>query len=123
MNTLPPLARAPLLVLGLAALVTGVLAGLARVGVVVADFGAMQAGAHAALMICAFFGTVIRLARAVALGGLWPYLGPALAGELAPLVARLIEGGTPTAGAPANTQAQTDTSYKTTLLAESRSTA
>ena len=80
MNTLPPLARAPLLVLGLAALVTGVLAGLARVGVVVADFGAMQAGAHAALMICAFFGTVISLERAVALGGLWPYLGPALAG-------------------------------------------
>ncbi len=80
MNTLPPLARAPLLVLGLAALVTGVLAGLARVGVVVPDFGAMQAGAHAALMICAFFGTVISLERAVALGGLWPYLGPALAG-------------------------------------------
>ena len=32
MNTLPPLARVPLLVLGLASLVTGVLAGLARVG-------------------------------------------------------------------------------------------
>ncbi len=47
----------------------------------------------------------------------------AVAGELAPLVARLIEGGTPTAGAPANAQAQTDTSYKTTLLAESRSNA
>jgi hypothetical protein len=80
MNTLPPLARVPLLVLGLASLVTGVLAGLARVGVVVPDFGAMQAGAHAALMICAFFGAVICLERAVALGGLWPYLGPALAG-------------------------------------------
>ncbi len=80
MNTLPPLARVPLLVLGLASLVTGVLAGLSRVGVVVPDFGAMQAGAHAALMICAFFGTVISLERAVALGGLWPYLGPALAG-------------------------------------------
>ena len=80
MNTLPPLARVPLLVLGLASLVTGVLAGLARVGVSVPDFGAMQAGAHAALMICAFFGTVISLERAVALGGLWPFLGPALAG-------------------------------------------
>ena len=80
MNTLPPLARVPLLVLGLTSLVTGVLAGLARVGVVVPDVGAMQAGAHAALMICAFFGTVISLERAVALGGLWPYLGPALAG-------------------------------------------
>ncbi len=80
MNTLPPLARVPLLVLGLASLVTGVLAGLARVGVSVPDFGAMQAGSHAALMIGAFFGTVISLERAVALGGLWPYLGPALAG-------------------------------------------
>ena len=80
MNTLPPLARVPLLVLGLASLVTGVLAGLARVGLSVPDFGAMQAGVHAALMICAFFGTVISLERAVALGGLWPYLGPALAG-------------------------------------------
>jgi len=47
----------------------------------------------------------------------------AVAGELAPLVARLIEGGTPTAGAPAAAQAQTDTSYKTTLLAEPRSNA
>ena len=80
MNTLPPLARVPLLVLGLASLVTGVLAGLARVGVFVPDVGAMQAGAHAALMICAFFGTVICLERAVALGGLWPYAGPAAAG-------------------------------------------
>ena len=80
MSTLPPLARVPLLALGLASLVTGVLAGLARVGVVVPDFGAMQAGTHAALMISAFFGAVISLERAVALGGLWPYLGPALAG-------------------------------------------
>ncbi len=47
----------------------------------------------------------------------------AIAGELAPLVARLIEGGTPTAGAPANAQAQNDISYKTTLLAEPRSNA
>lgn len=80
MSTLPPLARVPLLVLGLASLVTGVLAGLARVGVGVPEFGAMQAGSHAALMIGAFFGMVISLERAVALGGLWPYLAPALAG-------------------------------------------
>ena len=80
MNTLPPLARVPLLVLGLASLVTGVLAGLARVGIGVPDVAAIQAGSHAALMISAFFGAVICLERAVALGGLWPYLGPALAG-------------------------------------------
>lgn len=80
MSALPPLARVPLLVLGLASLVTGVLAGLTRLGLVMPEFGAMQAGNHAALMIGAFFGTVICLERAVALGGLWPYLGPALSG-------------------------------------------
>ncbi|MFU2485912.1 hypothetical protein [Thauera sp. WH-1] len=80
MTGLPPPARVPLLILGLAALLTGVLAGLARLGLAVPDFGAAQAGIHAALMICAFFGTVITLERAVALEGLWGYLGPAAAG-------------------------------------------
>ncbi|QEA13368.1 type II secretion system secretin GspD [Comamonas flocculans] len=50
----------------------------------------------------------------------------AIASELAPLVARLIEGGTPTSstpGAPAAVQAQADTAFKTTLLAEPRSNA
>ncbi|ENO92296.1 hypothetical protein C667_22169, partial [Thauera phenylacetica B4P] len=80
MNTLPPLARVPLLVLGLLSLLTGVFAGLARLGVEVPALAAVHAGNHAALMICAFFGTVICLERAVALGGLWPYAGPAAAG-------------------------------------------
>ncbi|QXL83446.1 type II secretion system secretin GspD [Comamonas sp. NLF-1-9] len=50
----------------------------------------------------------------------------AIASELAPLVARLIEGGTPafgTPGAPAAVQAQADGAFKTTLLAEPRSNA
>ncbi|HNO64119.1 MAG TPA: hypothetical protein PKJ44_09035, partial [Thauera aminoaromatica] len=80
MSTLPPLARVPLLVLGLLSLLTGVFAGLARLGVEVPALAAVHAGNHAALMICAFFGTVISLERAVALGGLWPYAGPAAAG-------------------------------------------
>jgi hypothetical protein len=80
MSTLPPLARVPLLVLGLVSLLTGVFAGLARLGVEVPALAAVHAGNHAALMICAFFGTVICLERAVALGGLWPYAGPATAG-------------------------------------------
>ena len=80
MSTLPPLARVPLLVLGLLSLLTGVFAGLARLGVEVPALAAVHAGNHAALMICAFFGTVICLERAVALGGLWPYAGPAAAG-------------------------------------------
>ncbi len=77
---IPPPARIPLLVLGLLSLLTGVLAGLARLGVAVPDFGAAQAGSHAALMIGAFFGTVISLERAVALGSPWSYLAPAAAG-------------------------------------------
>ncbi|MBS0506701.1 MAG: type II secretion system secretin GspD [Proteobacteria bacterium] len=46
----------------------------------------------------------------------------ALASELAPLVSRLIEGAGGT-GATAAAQGQTDTSFKTTLLAEPRSNA
>ncbi|MBP3979879.1 type II secretion system secretin GspD [Acidovorax sp. JG5] len=46
----------------------------------------------------------------------------AVAADLAPLVARLIDGGG-SAAAPAAAQGQTDTSFKTTLLAEPRSNA
>src|SRR5690606_3886620 len=77
---IPPPARIPLLVLALLSLLTGVFAGLARLGVAVPEFGAAQAGSHAALMIGAFFGTVISLERAVALGSPWSYLAPAAAG-------------------------------------------
>ncbi len=45
----------------------------------------------------------------------------AVAADLAPLVARLIDGGN--AAGPAAAQGQTDTSFKTTLLAEPRSNA
>jgi hypothetical protein len=78
---LPPAARLPLLLLALLSLATGVFAGLARLGLAVPDLAAVQAGSHAALMICAFFGTVISLERAVALGRLWAYLAPATAGS------------------------------------------
>jgi len=47
----------------------------------------------------------------------------AVASELAPLVQRLIEGGSATAATPAAAQGQADTSFKTTLLAEPRSNA
>ncbi|MCK2096347.1 hypothetical protein [Thauera aromatica] len=77
---LAPPARIPLLVFALLSLLTGVLAGLARLGFSVPAFGAAQAGSHAALMVCAFFGTVISLERAVALARLWAYLAPAAAG-------------------------------------------
>lgn len=77
---LPPLLRLPLLLLGMAALVIGSLAGLARLGVEVPALAQAQAGGHGALMVAAFFGTVISLERAVALRRLWPYVGPLAAG-------------------------------------------
>lgn len=77
---LPPLLRLPLLLLGMAALVIGSLAGLARLGIDVPVAAQAQAGGHGALMVAAFFGTVITLERAVALRRLWPYVGPLAAG-------------------------------------------
>lgn len=76
----PPLLRLPMLLLGMAALVIGSLAGLARLGVDVPALAQAQAGVHGALMVAAFFGTVISLERAVALSRPWPYAGPLAAG-------------------------------------------
>lgn len=77
---LPRPARVPLLVLGMVALGAGTFAGLLRIG-----WGAPLPGAatvldHGPLMIAAFFGTVISLERAVALGARWAYLAPLCAG-------------------------------------------
>ncbi|TRZ66440.1 MAG: hypothetical protein D4S02_06860 [Rhodocyclaceae bacterium] len=69
-----------MLLLGVIALVAGLLAGLARLALEVPDFAQAHAGGHGALMIAAFFGTVISLERAVALRRGWPYLGPLCAG-------------------------------------------
>lgn len=74
-------------------LVGGVLAGLARLNWDVPAPATAAAGSHGALMISAFFGTVISLERAVALGNRWAYLAPASAG--AGGIALLV--GTPTA--------------------------
>ncbi|MBH9577096.1 hypothetical protein [Inhella proteolytica] len=70
--------RLPLLALGLIALVLGLSGGLARLGL-----GApvpAAAGAHGPLMLLGFFGVLIALERAVALGALWGYAVPLLAG-------------------------------------------
>lgn len=80
MPTLPPVARLPLLFLGVLSLVFGVLAGLARLSIDVPDTPASLAGVHGALMIAAFLGTVISLERAVALMRNWAYLAPVSAG-------------------------------------------
>ncbi|MEP7181636.1 MAG: hypothetical protein ABI886_05570 [Betaproteobacteria bacterium] len=77
---LPPLARLPLLILGFAGLVVGVGAGLARLGVPMPDFAATAAALHGPLMVCGFFGVVISLERAVAIGRTWAYAAPFFAG-------------------------------------------
>ncbi len=92
---IPPLARVPLLVLGFAGLVAGIGAGLARLGWMMPDFAATAATLHGPLMICGFFGVVISLERAVAIGRRWAYLGPLLAGIGG---IALIEGSTAAGG-------------------------
>ncbi|MBA5870173.1 MAG: hypothetical protein GDA68_09275 [Nitrospira sp. CR2.1] len=82
--------RLPLLALGMAALLTGLWAGLARLGWDVplprSEFSAW----HGPLMVSGFLGTLISLERAVALGQPWAYVAPLLTG-LGALV--LVAGG------------------------------
>ncbi|NLD68886.1 MAG: hypothetical protein GX644_08730 [Limnobacter sp.] len=66
--------------LAFVALFAGTGAGLARLGWRVPDIAAGSAGLHGPLMICGFFGTVIALERAVAIGRRWAYAGPLAAG-------------------------------------------
>lgn len=80
MTPQPPRFRLLLVLPAIAALVCGVLSGLARLGLPVPDIIARLVGVHGALMIGGFFGTVIALERAVALGKLWPYAAPAFSG-------------------------------------------
>lgn len=75
-----PAARLPLLAAGFVSLVCGVAAGLARLGWDIELPGDGLAVWHGPLMVCAFFGTVIALERAVALGAPWAYLAPLAAG-------------------------------------------
>lgn len=77
----PPVAalrlRIALLLLAAAALVTGMIGGLSRVGVPVPAIPPAIAG-HGALMVAGFFGTVITLERAVAVGGRLALVAPLL---------------------------------------------
>ncbi|MBI3446521.1 MAG: hypothetical protein HY055_14480 [Magnetospirillum sp.] len=66
--------RLPLLMAGALSLVAGVAAGEGRLGWPLA--GADLMAVHGPLMISAFFGTVIGLERAVALGKVWGYGSP-----------------------------------------------
>jgi hypothetical protein len=70
--------RLPLLALGFVSLAFGVLGGLARLSPL--DVPATAVALHGPLMVSAFFGTVISLERAVALGRPWAYAAPLCAG-------------------------------------------
>ncbi len=72
--------RLPLLVLGFVSLISGVLAGLARLGWDVPLPPAQLLLLHGPLMVSGFLGTVIGLERAVAMGRRWAYAGPLLSG-------------------------------------------
>ena len=78
--------RVPLLLLAFISLFVGVGAGLARLGW--PSPGVSLAAVHGPLMASGFFGTVISLERAVALGRSWAYGAP-LASGLGALAAML----------------------------------
>ena len=80
LEIVPPLARVPLLILGFVGLVVGTGAGLARLGWTMPDVAESTSSLHGPLMICGFFGVVISLERAVAIGHPWAYAGSLLAG-------------------------------------------
>ncbi len=75
-----PLYRVPLLILAFISLGIGVGAGLVRLGWHFPLPSADLVRYHGPLMVSAFFGTVISLERAVALGRRWAYTGPLFAG-------------------------------------------
>lgn len=72
--------RLPLLLLAALALAAGLWSGMARIGWTWPGAPAVPVGAHGPLLVCGFFGTLIGLERAVALGRPWAYAAPALTG-------------------------------------------
>jgi hypothetical protein len=72
------MARLPLLALGFVSLAFGVAGGLGRLSALDAPATAMAL--HGPLMVSAFFGSVISLERAAALGRAWAHAAPLAAG-------------------------------------------
>lgn len=72
--------RLPLLAFGMMALLTGIWAGLARLGWDVPLPRSGFSALHGPLMVSGFLGTLISLERAVALGQPWAYAAPLLTG-------------------------------------------
>ncbi len=72
------LRRAPVLALGILALLAAMWAGLNRMGWGLPSLTPTLTGAHGPLMVAGFLGTLISLERAVALGQRWMFLAPIL---------------------------------------------
>lgn len=72
--------RLPLLALGMIALLTGLWAGLLRLGWELPLLRPSFPVEHGPLMVSGFLGTLICLERAVALGRRWAYAAPLLSG-------------------------------------------
>ncbi len=72
--------RPALILPALLALLAGLYAGLVRVGWSLPPLSLSLAAVHGPLMVCGFLGTLVGLERAVALGGRWGLLFPALTG-------------------------------------------
>jgi hypothetical protein len=91
----PTLARAPLLAIALLTMLWGTWLGLARLGWGLPLPATEDVLWHGPLLVGGFFGTLITLERAVAVGARWGYAGPALTVAGAVLLAT----GSPSAGA------------------------
>lgn len=70
--------RAGLMILAAAALLSGMWAGLIRIGWALPPLSPPLPMLHGPLMVCGFLGALIGLERAVGTGMKWAYAGPAL---------------------------------------------
>jgi hypothetical protein len=84
--------RYPLMLLALVSLTAAAWAGLLRLGWGWPVIQPTLPLSHGPLMVAGFFGTLIALERAVAMGKPWPYLGPLLSGIGGLLVAFGVAG-------------------------------
>ena len=72
--------RYPLMLMALVSLIAAAWAGLLRLGWAWPVIQPTLPISHGPLMVAGFFGTLIALERAVAMGKSWPYLGPLISG-------------------------------------------
>lgn len=95
MTVKPPalkLERMPPLFMAIAALLAGLWAALLRLGWILPGGGANLSADHGPLMVSGFFGTLITLERAVAIGSVWAYSAPVLTGAGAVLLLAGVPG-------------------------------